>query len=284
MPSATYRIFEQAMQERKQITCTYEGHYRELCPIILGHSDGQEKALTYQFAGESRSGLPPGGEWRCLFLSKARQAKLRDGAWHSGSSHTQPQGCVAQVDLDVNPSSPFNPKRRIKDLRSGDSGDETNAQSKATENRRSRDAWIRALQATSALAANPMRLLAHVIEDRRAAEADAPALISNAKSFSYSELTTQANRYSRWALERLAKGDVVCLLMPNRPEYVAIWLGITRVGGIVALINTNLVGASLAHAIMSVAPKYVIVAAELSERLQHSIPPSASFQTWIEDD
>ena len=51
------------------------------------------------------------------------------------------------------------------------------------------------------------------------------------------------NRYARWALEQgLGKGDVVCLLMPNRPEYMAIWLGITRVGGVVALLNTNLAG------------------------------------------
>ena len=31
--------------------------------------------------------------------------------------------------------------------------------------------------------------------------------------------------------------------MPNRPEYMAIWLGITRVGGVVSLINTQLRGA-----------------------------------------
>ena len=43
------------------------------------------------------------------------------------------------------------------------------------------------------------------------------------------------------------KGDVGRLLMPNRPEYMAIWLGITRVGGVVALLNTNLTGPSLAH-------------------------------------
>ena len=36
---------------------------------------------------------------------------------------------------------------------------------------------------------------------------------------------------------------MVCLLMPNRPEYMAIWLGLTRVGGVVALINTQLRGA-----------------------------------------
>ena len=30
--------------------------------------------------------------------------------------------------------------------------------------------------------------------------------------------------------------------MPNRPDYLAIWLGITRVGGVVALLNTNCAG------------------------------------------
>ena len=45
-----------------------------------------------------------------------------------------------------------------------------------------------------------------------------------------------SNRHSRWALENgIGVGDCVCLLMPNRSEYVAIWLGISRVGGIVAL-------------------------------------------------
>ena len=53
--------------------------------------------------------------------------------------------------------------------------------------------------------------------------------------------------------------------MPNCPEYVAIWLGITRVGAIVSLLNTNLVGDSLAHAINIVAPKHVIVGATLAD-------------------
>jgi hypothetical protein len=109
--SSTYQVFVRAIIERKQIVCVYEGHPRELCPIILGHSQGQEKALTYQFGGSSNSGLPPGGEWRCLFLAKIKDATLRDGPWHSGSSHTQPQGCIDSVDLDINPRSPYAPKR-----------------------------------------------------------------------------------------------------------------------------------------------------------------------------
>jgi hypothetical protein len=111
--SPNYALFEQALRGRKQIVCMYGGYRRELCPIILGHSEGQEKALTYQFGGSSRSGLPKGGEWRCLFLAKVSTVELRDGPWFAGSSHTQPQGCVEIVDLDVNPSSPYDPKRRF---------------------------------------------------------------------------------------------------------------------------------------------------------------------------
>jgi len=112
MPSANYRLFEQAMRMRKQIVCVYDGYPRELCPIILGHSQEHEKVLTYQFGGQSKSGLPPQGQWRCLFLSKVSNVQLREGPWISGASHTQPQGCVEIVDLDVNPQSPYHPKRR----------------------------------------------------------------------------------------------------------------------------------------------------------------------------
>ena|ERR1041385_1721982 len=113
MPSRTYILFEKAMRSHKQIACRYAGCPRELCAIILGHSQGQEKALTYQFGGQSKSGLPAGGEWRCLWLSKVTDVRLRDGEWHAGSGHRQPQGCVEVVDLDVNPASPYDPKRRL---------------------------------------------------------------------------------------------------------------------------------------------------------------------------
>ena len=46
--------------------------------------------------------------------------------------------------------------------------------------------------------------------------------------------------------EGLDAGDVVCLLMPNCPDYMAIWLGLTRAGVVVALLNTNLSCGSLA--------------------------------------
>jgi acyl-CoA synthetase (AMP-forming)/AMP-acid ligase II len=87
---------------------------------------------------------------------------------------------------------------------------------------------------------------------------------SRSECLSYRVLAEQASRYARWGLEQgLAKGDAVCLMMPNRPAYLAIWLGLSRFGVVVALLNTGLTGASLAHCIKMVKPRQVIVAAEL---------------------
>jgi hypothetical protein len=112
MPSANYQLFEQAMRERRPIVCMYDGHPRAICPIILGHSDGVEKALTFQFEGSGSDG-PVRGDWKCFFLAKVDNAEIVDGPWRSGGSHKTSQKCVKDVDLDVNPDSPFNPKRRL---------------------------------------------------------------------------------------------------------------------------------------------------------------------------
>jgi fatty-acyl-CoA synthase len=126
--------------------------------------------------------------------------------------------------------------------------------------------WVRALQATASIARAPQLLLPCVIEEIAQRRGEAPALLSAGECLTYRGLTERANRYARWALAHgLGKGETVGLLMPNRLEYLAIWLGIASVGGVVALLNTNLRGPALAHCIDVVAPRHVIVAAELSD-------------------
>src|SRR6202040_2216489 len=94
-------------------------------------------------------------------------------------------------------------------------------------------------------------------------------LLSDRERFSYRQLAERSNRYARWALTQgIRKGDTVCLMMPGRPEFLAAWIGITRVGGVVALINTHLTGMALAYCLNVVSPKHIIVAAELFESLQ----------------
>ncbi len=102
MASPTYRAIRQAILAERQITCHYNGQYRELCPHILGHTDGEEKLLAFQFGGESSKPLPRGGEWRCFRVAGMRDVATRVGPWHAGGSHRTAQRCVADVDLDIN--------------------------------------------------------------------------------------------------------------------------------------------------------------------------------------
>src|SRR5260370_16218337 len=126
--------------------------------------------------------------------------------------------------------------------------------------------WLRALESTKPILNQPGRILPAIIDEVAERLPDARARLGTRESMTYRALVERSNRYARWALaQHLAKGDVVCLLMPNRPEYMAVWLGITRIGAVVALLNTNLAGASLAHCIDIAGAKHIIVAHALIE-------------------
>jgi fatty-acyl-CoA synthase len=143
--------------------------------------------------------------------------------------------------------------------------------------------WLRALEATGPIGNDRTRILPTVVGQLADALGDRPALLSGGEGLTYRELGERSNRYARWALgQGLTKGEVVCLLMPNRPEYLAIWLGITRIGGVVSLLNTNLSGASLAHCIDVVDPRHIIVAAELIDSFLSARPHiAADVKTWF---
>jgi fatty-acyl-CoA synthase len=76
------------------------------------------------------------------------------------------------------------------------------------------------------------------------------ALMFEGKSLTYQQMDTMANRYAHWGRQRgLKAGDTVALFMPNRMEYLPIWLGLNKLGVVTALINNSLTGSGLAHCI-----------------------------------
>lgn len=143
-------------------------------------------------------------------------------------------------------------------------------------------AWVRALEMTAPIAQNPANTLPVLIDSLAERFGTAPALLSGNESLTYRGLAERSNQYAQWALRQgLSFGDVVCLLMQNSLEYIAIWLGITRVGGVVSLVNINLVGDALAYAINLVAPKHVIVGAALVEAFAAVVPKlPPEIQNW----
>jgi hypothetical protein len=102
MPSAKYKVVREAILHEQQITCVYQRHYRELCPHIIGWTDGEERLLAYQFAGKTSGALPPHGAWKCLDIAEMTDVKLRGGRWHAGDDHRRTQTCVTEIDLDIN--------------------------------------------------------------------------------------------------------------------------------------------------------------------------------------
>jgi fatty-acyl-CoA synthase len=133
--------------------------------------------------------------------------------------------------------------------------------------------WLKAIELTSRIEASPHRLFADLVENWAERQPDCASLISETETFSYRTLAGRINRYARWALSAGIKvGDTVCLLMPGRPDYIAAWLGITKVGGVAALINTKLVGLSLSHCINVADADHIVLAEDLRAVFETAAP------------
>jgi len=146
-----------------------------------------------------------------------------------------------------------------------------------------RQAWLRALERTAAIDRSPHVTLPVLVERWAERSVDAPALISPEVSLSYREMAARSYQYARWGLAQgLRSGDVVSLMMSNCPEYLAVWLGLTRLGVTVALANTHLSGDALAHCIRIVSPKIILVSADLAANLaaiRDRLPTTAA--CWV---
>jgi fatty-acyl-CoA synthase len=133
--------------------------------------------------------------------------------------------------------------------------------------------WLKAIELTSHIEADPHRLFADIVEDWSEKQPDRPALISDAMTLNYRDLAARINRYARWALSAgIEAGDTVSLFMPGGPDYIAAWLGITKVGGVAALINTKLVGQSLAHGLNVANADQIILANNLAGVFETAVP------------
>lgn len=145
-------------------------------------------------------------------------------------------------------------------------------------------AWLRALELTGRIEHEPHRTLPIVIDELAAKFGEAPALLSDRGTFSFKDLAARVNAVARWSLAQNLGGTTVGLLMTNQPDYLAIWLGITRIGGSVALLNTNLRGAPLAHCIGIAESRRIIVSASLRESLDAALGHAKlAAEVWVHE-
>jgi hypothetical protein len=119
MGSPIYELFVGAMIEERQVACVFQRRPRVFSIIILGHTDEEERALAWQTGGESSRRLPPGGAWRNVKLAEVSDVRLLDSKLRRGTRKAGEQYWVTEVDLDVNPDSPYRPRRQLEELRRG---------------------------------------------------------------------------------------------------------------------------------------------------------------------
>ncbi len=116
-------------------------------------------------------------------------------------------------------------------------------------------------------------IIVDIVEEHAARRPANIAILYQDRTVSYRALDEGANRYAHWAMAQgVKRGDVVALLMENRPEYLMAWLGLHKLGAVAALINTNLMGPALAHCITVAGARHVIVGAELGETYADAAP------------
>ncbi len=128
---------------------------------------------------------------------------------------------------------------------------------------------VRILRAVHPVATEKTQTVGQVIENLAEKYGDKVALVSARETLTYRELNARANLYARWArAQGLGPGDTIALLMPNRPEYFCVWMGLAKIGCVTALINTNLTGPALAQCIDVAHPRAIIVDACLLVSLE----------------
>jgi hypothetical protein len=100
-----HNLLRIAVAHRRPIAAVYKEFNRLLCPHRLGwNKEGGPRVLSYQYGGESETGLgPPGAKenWRCMALDKIREVELLDGLWHTAENHSRPAHCIERVEIDV---------------------------------------------------------------------------------------------------------------------------------------------------------------------------------------
>lgn len=98
-----YDVLASAIEERRPLVGLYDGRRREFCPHAIGTKRGEPHVLVYQTGGESKSGLPEGGEWRCLRVDELDEVEDGAGPWQTSANLFNPQSCLDEIDEVAQP-------------------------------------------------------------------------------------------------------------------------------------------------------------------------------------
>ncbi|MCP4753974.1 MAG: long-chain-acyl-CoA synthetase [Proteobacteria bacterium] len=128
---------------------------------------------------------------------------------------------------------------------------------------------IKAVKEMKAMEPETCKSLGSYIEENAVNHADNAALLFESQRYTYREFNEQCNRVANYFLSLgTKKGDVVVVLLENRPELLFCIVGLAKIGAIASLINPNLRGAVLEHCVTIEPAKHFVVDEELVEAFE----------------
>lgn len=98
--SAAFAALRQAMLHRKPVRLSYSGKELEVCPYILGHAMGEERAFALEVDSVGNKGSG-GANWVCLRIQAVQDVRPLDRPWTVAVYPGPIQRCVDQVHLDA---------------------------------------------------------------------------------------------------------------------------------------------------------------------------------------
>lgn len=120
------------------------------------------------------------------------------------------------------------------------------------------------------------RTIADIFQLTTAKHPQKVAIKFEEQTWTFQEVENYSNKVANhFKSQGYKKGDVVALILENSPEFVCLWLGLSKLGVVTALINTNLRLDSLWYCISVANTKAIIFGSNLSgavREIQRRIP------------
>jgi acyl-CoA synthetase (AMP-forming)/AMP-acid ligase II len=87
-----------------------------------------------------------------------------------------------------------------------------------------------------------------LLADRTASKGDSPLVHTAERVYSYRDIHEDSNAIANKLVEQgVEPGDQICTFLENSPEYIAVWFGIAKAGGVMVSLNADLREDGLAY-------------------------------------
>lgn len=109
-----------------------------------------------------------------------------------------------------------------------------------------------------------------------------PCILYGDQQWNYQQFNEAVNQvaHAAYALG-VRKGDTVALAMENRPAFFFVWMGLSKLGAVVAFLNTHVSGKLLTHAIDVLGAKTVIIGEECLPHFAATPDLPADLRCWL---